>query len=136
MTIKEICNLKNSKRISRWVPCCFLYNVLRSDVIKRWQYFYTRSFSLGRRKSSSFLLWAFNNEFLWLLNIYLVLSCPWSHPNEVPLECLMKGYLSKYILFIIFSIHKNELQAIFFFHIKFIYSIKKISTPSRKDLWL
>ena len=24
-----------------------------------------------------------------------------------------------------FSIHKNELQAIFFFHIKFIYSTKK-----------
>ena len=93
----------------------FLYKALRSDVIKRWQYFYTRSFSFGWRKSSSPRLWAFNNEFLWLLNIYLVLSCPWSPANEVPLQCLMKGYLSKYIFFIIFSIHKNMIINLFSF---------------------
>ena len=136
MTIKEICNLKNSKTFFKMGTMLFLYKALRSDVIKRWQYFYTRSFSFGWRKSSSPRLWAFNNEFLWLLNIYLVLSCPWSPANEVPLQCLMKGYLSKYIFFIIFSIHKNMIINLFsfFFWRNLAKFYKKILTSTRHSL--
>ena len=67
--------LKNLNCHGAW----YFYNSLKSSSKKMTQYYKRGSYS--QQENSSVVVWAFNNEFLWLQNIYLVL---------MPLNLLMK----------------------------------------------